>query len=184
MAQLIKTIEADGEKVILRYPTLSDCRKLQKFINQGIRESLQGGGYLGRTNMTGLKDEREWLKDVIKKIKARRTVYIMAEYKNRVVGAVDVRREPDGATEHIGNFGIVILEEFTGKGLGTKMIGTILDLAKKILKVEIVQLSVYENNKRAQGLYKKMGFREMGRIKKGRKIKGVYKDNILMVKYL
>ncbi len=182
--QIIDSFLVDGKKVVLRYPKLSDCQKLQKFINQAIRESLNLGGNLGRTGFVTLSVEKKWLNGMIEGIKKKKVVFVLAECENRIVGSTEISKGDRDAYKHMGEFGIAVLEEFTGKGLGTKLTQIIINLAKKNLKTEIVKLSVFSNNKRAQGLYKKLGFKEIGRIKKGRKVKGKYADDVFMVKYL
>ena len=184
MSGVIDMVVIDGREVVFRHPKKSDAKKMQKFMNQAVDESLDGGGYLSRTEYVSLNDEKEWLKNLISKIKSEMTVHIVAECDRSIIGNVDVNKEQSGAFLHRGSFGIVILKRFTSKGLGTVLTDKIIKLAKRDLKLEILKLNVYGNNKRAQGLYKKMGFKEIGRIKKGRKIKGKYADDILMVKYL
>lgn len=184
MLKTIGTIEIDGKKIILRFPKPSDYKKCHKFYNQAIKESLEGGGFISSTKPVTLQSEKRWVTDIIKKIKKKKAVCILAEYHGRIIGNTDIRKEEFGAIGHIGNFGIVILHEFTRKGLGTRMMEEILPLAKKQLKIEIVKLGVFSNNKRAIRLYKKMGFKEAGKIKKGVKVKGRYQDHIQMVKHL
>ncbi len=176
--------EINRKKVLLRQPKSSDAEKLQKFVNQGIEESLKAGGLLGRTKKLSLVQEKKWLKNLLEDLKKKNKVYIIAEYGNRVIGTTEIRRGSHDSDQHVGIFGIVILQEFTSKGLGTLLTKRIIEEAKKKMKIEIVKLSVDQYNKRAQGLYKKVGFEEVGRIKNGRKINGKYTDEIMMVKYL
>lgn len=184
MEGIIGTLNIGCEKVILRYPKLSDYKQIWKFYNKAIKESLAGGGFLSRIRPVNLKEEKEWVKSAIEKTKKKKSIYMIAECNGRVIGATDVNKAPEDALAHTGTFGIAILEEFAGRGLGTRMMEKIINLAKSRLNIEIVKLSVFSNNKRAQGLYSKMRFVECGRISKGRKIKGKYGDEIIMVKYL
>ena len=178
----LNSFEIDGKKIIFRYPKLSDTKKIWKFYNRSIKESLQKGGLLSSVKSVTLKEERIWIKNQIKKIKKKDCVYILAEQQGKIIGTASVERVRN-AQSHAGVFGIVILEKFTGKGLGTMLMNKIIQLAKKELKVEIIKLGVFGNNKRAQNLYTKLGFKETGRIKNGIKVKGRYQDEITMVKY-
>ncbi|MCK4429215.1 MAG: GNAT family N-acetyltransferase, partial [Candidatus Aenigmarchaeota archaeon] len=56
--------------------------------------------------------------------------------------------------------------------------------AKKNLKIEIIELEVFAENKVALTLYKKVGFKKIGIVRKGYKKKRKYFDRVLMVKYL
>ncbi len=48
----------------------------------------------------------------------------------------------------------------------------------------MIILNVYGKNLKAQNLYKKIGFKECGRLKKGLLYKGKYIDDIKMYKEL
>ena len=108
----------------------------------------------------------------------------MVESRNKIIASANIRRGSFDSDQHVGIFGIAILEEYTSKGLGTLLTKKIIDEAKKKLKIEIVTLCCDQYNKRAQGLYRKIGFKKTGTLKKGRKINGKYTDEIMMAKYL
>lgn len=182
--QTVDTFLIDGKKVILRCPKLSDYKAVHKFYNQVVQESLRGGGYLSRTAPVTLKEENEWVTSAVEKNKNGKCVNLLAFDGRKVIGSSAIEKGADDAHKHIGNFGIAILEQYTGKGLGTMLTKKTISIGKKTLKLEIAKLCVFGNNVRAQCLYKKLGFKEFGRIKNGRKVKGKYADDIFMVKYL
>lgn len=184
MVPKLAEIRMEGKKILLRYPKISDAEELNKFINKAIKEGLRIGGTLGTIRHITLKSEKEWLKGTIRKIKKKNAVYMVLEYKSRIIGACDVIRDVHDATSHMGIFGIVLLEKWTGRGLGRQLAEIVINISKKKLKTEIIKLSVFENNKRAYNFYKKMGFSEVGRVKKGIKINKKYQDDIIMVKRL
>ena len=59
-----------------------------------------------------------------------------------------------------------------------------MEKAVKELKIKIVTLFVYSGNKVAINLYKKMGFKKLGVIKKGVSYYGELIDDYLMIKYI
>ncbi len=179
----VDTFDLNGKKIVIRHPKISDTRKVWKFYNQAIRESLAGGGFISRITPVSLKEEKKWVEGVIKKVRNKKCIQLLVECDNKIIGSLSVEKG-DQAENHVGNFGIVLLEEFTGKGIGTRFMSKIIQLSKSGLDIEIVKLSVFGNNKRAQKLYKKLGFKEVGRIKNGIKVRGKYQDCITMVKYL
>ena len=62
----------------------------------------------------------------------------------------------------------------------TAMLKEFIEIAKK-RGFEILQLSVFANNTRAFNVYKKCGFREIGRLSRDIKfLDGEYTDRILM----
>ena len=88
-----------------------------------------------------------------------------------------------GAESHVGVLGIAIRKEIRGRGIGKRLAELLIKEAKKHLKIEIVELEVFAENKVAYNLYKKLGFKKAGVVRNGLKKNGKYFDRILMVKY-
>ena len=85
---------------------------------------------------------------------------------------------------HRGYLGMSIRQEYTGMGLGSFMMKTALEQAKKN-GFEQVELGVYSDNLRARHMYMKMGFTEYGMNPRAFKLKnGTYADEIIMVNFL
>ncbi len=176
-------IEKNGkmEQIIIRAPKESDLMGVWKFYNKAIKETE----FLSRITPVKLKDERKWLERAINDMKKKNSAYLLAECDGKIIASANANRELSEVNRHIGDFGICILQEYTGCGIGTKITAHILELARKDMKIEIAKLSVYHKNKIAQGLYKKMGFKYAGKIPKGvKRGKGRYMDNITMYKVL
>ncbi|WP_010632839.1 GNAT family N-acetyltransferase [Sporolactobacillus vineae] len=83
--------------------------------------------------------------------------------------------------QHVGSFGIGVLAEYRGKGIGQALIVKMLDWAKKNNLIEKVALGVFSINQAAIHLYKKMGFVEEGRkVNEIKFSQGHYADDVLM----
>ena len=67
---------------------------------------------------------------------------------------------------HRAEFGISVLKEYWGLGLGTALLRACIQCAKEAGYVQL-ELNVVANNTRAIAIYKKMGFVEYGRNPKG-----------------
>ena len=106
-----------------------------------------------------------------------------AVHNDRVVGWCDVFPFENPRQSHRGGLGMGLLKEFRGKGIGSQLLSTVLDHAKKF-GLEKVELSVYTTNTPAIALYKRFGFEEEGLIKKYRKLDGQYFDSLTMAKFL
>ena len=102
---------------------------------------------------------------------------------DRVVGWCDVFPEKNPRQNHRGGLGMGLLPEFRGQGLGSKLLSSVLDHAKKF-GLEKVELNVYTSNTPAVALYKKFGFEQEGLIKKYRKLDGQYFDCLALGKFL
>jgi len=102
---------------------------------------------------------------------------------DRVVGWCDVFPEENPRQSHRGGLGMGLLPEFRGQGLGSRLLSSVLDHAKRF-GLEKVELNVYTSNLPAVALYKKFGFEQEGLIKKYRKLDGQYFDCLAMGKFL
>lgn len=84
--------------------------------------------------------------------------------------------------DHIGEFGIAIRQGFRGIGLGKCLMENIIKMAKTELKPspKIIELGVYEGNKPAIALYKKMDFKQVAKIPNSVQYKGKLITKIIM----
>lgn len=106
--------------------------------------------------------------------------YVLID-KERLVGFVfgnvfTVRRR-----KHCMYLAIAILQAYTGKGWGEKLMNTIIESALK-KGISRFELEVSVNNKKAISLYQKLDFEIEGRRKNSYLIDGVLEDDFLMAK--
>lgn len=86
--------------------------------------------------------------------------------------------------KHRVSMGIALQQKYSGNGIGTKMVETLLSVAKE-KGIEQMELEVVTTNERAIGLYKKMGFEIFGTLPDNMKYKdGTYADVHWMMKKL
>ncbi|MBP9112755.1 MAG: GNAT family N-acetyltransferase [Polyangiaceae bacterium] len=102
---------------------------------------------------------------------------------DRVVGWCDVFPIENPRQNHRGFLGMGLLPEYRGKGIGSKLLSSVLDHAKRF-GLEKVELNVYTSNTGAIALYEKFGLEREGLIKKYRKLDGQYFDCWVMGKFL
>jgi ribosomal protein S18 acetylase RimI-like enzyme len=167
-----------GDKKLTFHTMTAKEQKFAKeyldFVNSLIDEEAK---ILFKTKLT-LKQEKEWLKTAPKDVKSKKKVFLIAKDGDKVVAntSVELNRQ---RKDHIGEFAIGIRDGYRGIGLGKYVMSEVLKMAKKdLLGLKIFKLEVYENNKPAIALYKKMGFKEVGKIPKAiqhnRKLIGEY----------
>lgn len=82
----------------------------------------------------------------------------VAEIDGEIVGNVGFMVETSPRRRHVATFGIGVKDEMQGKGIGSALIKTVLDLADNWLNLRRIELTVYSDNEAAVTLYKKMGF--------------------------
>ncbi len=63
---------------------------------------------------------------------------------------------------HVGEVGMMVRDDWQGKGIGTALMQAVIDLADKWLNLYRLELDVYTDNEPAIKLYKKFGFQVEG----------------------
>jgi RimJ/RimL family protein N-acetyltransferase len=97
----------------------------------------------------------------------------------RVVGWCDAIALKMGTFQHTATVGMGLLKDFRGRGIGRRMLES--TIAKAFGNgIERIELTVYDSNLNAIGLYRKLGFREEGKMIRKAKIDGAYHDLIVM----
>lgn len=168
----------DGKKVVFREPRPADARALMDFINGFVAEDRSG---LLIDKKNNIRAERRWLKQRIREIKGKQTVMLLVEYEGRVVGNCDVKRRI-WKEAHRAVFGIALSKDIRGQGVGEALIRRTIALAKQRMRgIEVVELQVIDYNRRAKGLYSKVGFVKVARMPRAIKEGREYFDEDWMV---
>ncbi|MGR3951693.1 MAG: GNAT family N-acetyltransferase [Chlamydia sp.] len=84
------------------------------------------------------------------------------EYQGIPVGVATLHIHWYKRLVHQCDFAIIVHPEYRGRGFGSFLLSSIMKLAKKQFRIELLHLQVYKDNP-AIGLYEKFGFREFGR---------------------
>lgn len=98
-----------------------------------------------------------------------------------IVGNAGLRRF-EGRRQHVGSIGMGVHDAYTGRGIGSALIGALLDCADNWLNIRRVELTVYTDNVAAIALYKRFGFGEEGRCKDFAFRDGSYVDALSMAR--
>lgn len=160
----------------LKYP-----KKFQDFINSLVEEDAQ----IGVNEKVTLKEEKQWLKSILKSEEKHKAISLLVEHNNILVGRASIRLEA-GRESHIGHLAVMVREDYRKIGLGKYLSKETIKLAKKKLKSspKIIRLCVLPTNKPAINLYKKLGFKEVARVPDQMQYKGRLVDEIVMLLYL
>jgi len=103
----------------------------------------------------------------------------VGEADGKLVGVCTIHRKGRHSEDrHTGILAIEVHPDWRGRGVGSMLLGHALP--RCVGKFEIVYLTVTEKNVRAQGLYRKFGFVESGRMPRAFKRDGEYLDDIFM----
>lgn len=86
----------------------------------------------------------------------------VAELDGKVVGNLGLEVYANPRRRHAGTFGMGVHDAYQGRGVGTALLETALDLADNWLNLLRIELTVYTDNAAALALYEKFGFRIEG----------------------
>lgn len=151
----------DGTVVVFREPKAEDVRQMMRFINSVIEEEMSG---IVLDKKLTLRAERAWLAGVLKEIRRKDAVMLVVESGREILGNCHASRRPMKHS-HRAIIGIALVKKARGKGIGEAVMTATIDLARKRMKgVEFVDLSTFGYNKRAQRLYRRLGFVKVGEI--------------------
>ena len=167
-----------GKEVSIRYVCIDDTKDLLEMYNSLVKEK----GYTTTVRKFTLKEETLFIKSVLLKTVERKEIFLVAEYDGKVLGAATVEKETMPLIVHRASFGIMLKKEIRGEGVGEELTKAILREAKRFLGVKMVTLNAFEENVPAVNLYKKLGFRQFGRLEKGLNHFGKLKTELFMVK--
>jgi ribosomal protein S18 acetylase RimI-like enzyme len=165
----------DGRTVVIRKPRLEDLDGLLELVNSTVRE----GAPINRMTELSRTEEIEFLPRRLAEIERGDTIQIIAEVEGELVGNAEIRRHV-GRQSHVGTMGMSVKSGFRRIGIGARLIEKLIDEGKK-QGLKIITLQVNETNLPAITLYRKLGFKETGRIPKAVYWNGKYVDDIIMV---
>jgi RimJ/RimL family protein N-acetyltransferase len=107
--------------------------------------------------------------------------FLVAETAGQIVGHGMLDPLPLAAVRHVVHLTLVAHPGWQGMGVGQELLGSLIEWAKATPAVEKIELNVRSSNLRAQALYRKLGFTEMGRWRRRIKIgPGEYLDDVAM----
>lgn len=168
---------SNGKEILIRNPRIADAEGLLSM----LQDSVASTNYLlltpEETNLT-IEQEREWLSNVLSD---NNMIMLVATHNNKIIGNTELRIGSLRKQRHWATLGITIVEKWRNMGLGTKLLNTLIELAKENDNIEIIALEVFADNKQAIALYEKLGFKKEAQIKNAFKLpQGRYINNIIM----
>ena len=164
----------DRRTIILRKPEWEDLDELLDFINSLVKEEAP----INRVDEVSRSEEVEFLATRLSSIEKGEVIQLVAETEGKIVGNAEVVKL-SGRESHVGKLGISVRSGYRRIGIATKLVEILLREAEK-QRLKIILLAVYENNLPALTLYRKLGFKEIGRTPRGVYWKGKYVDDIKM----
>ena len=94
-----------------------------------------------------------------------RVVQLIALHQGAVIGNLGLEQFSRIRRSHAGSVGMAVSVAWQGKGVGSKLLATALDIVDNWMNLQRVELSVYADNDAAIGLYRKFGFETEGLLR-------------------
>ena len=165
----------NGPQVQIRLARESDAASACHAVNSVAAEKW----YLATVDGFSLEQTRAYLKRVVDESLPQ----VLAVVEEEVVGFCDILPNTTKGFVHVGRLGMGVRLEWRRQGIGRRMLGGCLSLARNA-GIEKVELEVFSDNIAAVRLYDSFGFRQEGLKVRGRKLEGRYQDLVLMAVWL
>jgi len=165
-----------GETLVIREAGKEDAARIIDYINTVGKESdnltFGEGGF-------GISEDREAV--FIEAIsKSENQLRLCAFIDDNLVGHLGFTGGSRPRIMHAGEFGITVLKEHWGKGVGSALIHYLIRWGKETEIVRKINLRVRSDNNSAISLYRKFGFVSEGTITREFFINGKFYDSIQM----
>lgn len=154
---------AGGQELLVRNGVASDARALRETTQ---RTHAQTDYLLSYPDEQRADDEQE-ARLLAETERSNNEVELVAVVDGQIVGSAGVtvvggRRK----VAHRARFGISILKEYWGMGIGRVLMDACIDCARRACYAQL-ELEVVADNERALSLYRRTGFEEYGRNPRG-----------------
>jgi len=176
------TVKGKGRgklNVVFRYPAVGDIREAMRLVNS-VRDEAD---FLGQMHHETMKTEWIFIKSQLRNMRLRKGVFLFVEVNGALAGDAVISPLSLDTEAHVGHFGILLMERYTGLGIGTRLMRRMLLIAKGHTRFKIIESAYFSGNKRSARLHRKLGFRRYGLLPKGERLKsGEYGDRVFVCK--
>ncbi|MEO1413393.1 MAG: GNAT family protein [Bacteroidota bacterium] len=148
----------DGRSIFLRQASPLDAAALLVAIEQIIRSST----YTLTTPAELDRSVEDQGRRIQQYTEARGGLILVATSEEQIVGTLDFMGHHKLRNQHCGEFGMGIIPDFRGQGLGKVLLTALLEWATQHPIIEKVCLGVFADHAVARQLYRKAGFVEEG----------------------
>ncbi|WP_425800967.1 GNAT family N-acetyltransferase [Desulfitobacterium sp. Sab5] len=165
-----------GQILVIREAQKEDAPKILDYIDKVSKESDNltfGEGEFGIT----LEKEAELIEEIFK---SNSQLMICAFIDDQLIGQLVFRAGSRPRIRHSGEFGITVLKEYWGMGIGKELLSYLIAWAKETQIIRKINLKVRSDNLKAIGLYTKIGFISEGTMTREMFINGQFYSSIHM----
>ncbi len=99
-----------------------------------------------------------------------------------VVGVIGLHTSSRPRVNHRAEIGMMVRDDWQGKGIGTALMQAVIDLADRWLNLTRIELTVFTDNEAAIALYRKFKFEIEGTLRKYAFRDGMFVDAYMMAR--
>ena len=167
----------DGRKVLIRPIKPEDIDKVVVYLTQLAMETVFTNQYVGRQ-----VDKEKYARDYENENKLFLGAF---DERGRIIASSSIGIDRPDHPWCAGNssFGVAMLKDYYGQGLGTRLMQLMEDWAKEH-HLHTIKGIVRATNRRAINLYLKQGFEICGHLKETAFIDGVWHDEYIIQKII
>ena len=165
-----------GSGILIRAAEPQDATGVLKIMKQVVKEKYFTIHEPGEFHET----QKSYSEKILKFKRAPGKLFLVAEINNEIAGFVNFNNWDTRKTRHTGFLSVFLLKKYRGIGLGRALMSELINWAKNNPLIKKMSLAVFENNRNAIALYKKMGFKIEGSCPKDIKIGNKFYSSIFM----
>jgi len=168
-------------ELLIENPSPQDAEELLLYLKQTHQET----DFLLREpeelkDMT-LEKEEEFIENMNG---SESNLFIVARKDGKIIGNLGFTGSTLKRYCHQGEFGMSVLKEYWGQGIGSLLLDALLEWAKD-RDITRISLRVDTENTKAIGLYQKFGFTKEGILRRKKRLPdGEYRDEMVMARLL
>lgn len=111
-----------------------------------------------------------------------RQIQLVALNDGQVIGHIGLDQYARIRQGHVGTVYMGVAGAWQGKGVGSRLMEAVLEIADNWMNLRRIELTVYADNEAAQQLYRKFGFDVEGRLRDYAVRDGVFTDALSMAR--
>lgn len=164
------------ENITFRAPKVEEAQAIVTFYNRVGGET----SFLSFEKDEYPMDVHSQIEDIKNTLVSEIDTMILALDGDKIVGIGTINSSPKIKSRHCGELGIVVQQDYQGKGIGSQIIKQLIEWAKANKTTTRIQLDTRCDNELAVKLYKSFGFKEEGRLINTTLLNGTYYDLYVM----
>jgi len=172
---------ANGVSVTLRTLETDHAVEALHYLD-AVRKTTIGLNLSPEDPLPTVRSERDW---IAAQLDTPGNLHLAAWAERRIVGMCGAHAPTGVRTRHAATVGISLLPDWRGRGLGERMMKTLIRWAKSQEQITVLRLEVFTDNPAALALYRKLKFETAGRKRWAvQREDGTYADAIEMHRWV